>query len=152
MDKPNFVYVSYINSTPDRVWNALIDPEVTKQYWWNHHNSSDWKTGSKWEHRDYDSKHVDIVGEVVESTPPTRLVVTWVQPADEGNPDKTSRVTYDIEAVTDGVVRLTVTHEDLQQEMFDSVSFGWPAVVSALKTLLETGTVGAQATEAAGCE
>ena len=74
MDKPKFVYVSYINSTPETVWNALIDPEVTKQYWWNHHNASDWKTGSKWEHRDYDSKRVDIVGEVVESTPPRRLV------------------------------------------------------------------------------
>ncbi|HSB10241.1 MAG TPA: SRPBCC family protein [Blastocatellia bacterium] len=151
MDKPKFVYVSYINSTPEKVWNALIDPEVTKQYWWNHHNASDWKAGSRWEHRDYDSKRVDIVGQVVESTPPRRLVVTWALPADEGNKDKTSRVTYDIEPAKEGVVRLTVTHEELYQEMYESVSFGWPAVVSALKTLLETGTVGAQA-GATGCE
>lgn len=154
MDKPKFVYVSYINSTPERVWNALIDPEVTKQYWWNHHNASDWKAGSRWEHRDYDSKRVDIVGNVVESTPPSRLVVTWVPPADEGNQEKTSRVTYDIEPVKDGLVRLTVTHDELEpdSEMFHSVSFGWPAVVSALKTLLETGTVGAQASGETGCE
>ena len=152
MDKPKFVYVSYINSTPERVWNALINPEVTKQYWWNHHNASDWKQGSRWEHRDYDSKRVDIVGEVVESTPPTRLVVTWALPADEGDREKTSRVTYEIETAKEGVVRLTVTHDELYQEMFESVSFGWPAVVSALKTLLETGAVGAQASGEKGCE
>jgi len=146
MDKPKFVYVSYINSTPETVWNALIDPEVTKQYWWNHHNASDWETGSKWEHRDYDDpKRVDIVGEVIESTPPSRLVVTWAHPADEGNKEKTSRVTYEIEEAKEGVVRLTVTHDELDQEMFESISVGWPGVVSALKTLLETGSVGAQA-------
>ena len=91
---------------------------------------------------------------IVESAPPRRLVVTWVPPADEGNREKTSRVTYDIEPVKDGVVRLTVTHDELEpdSEMFHSVSFGWPAVVSALKTWLETGTVGAQASEAAGCQ
>ena len=153
MDKPKFVYVSYINSTPERVWNALIDPEVTRQYWWNHRNASDWKVGSRWEHRDYDDpKRVDIVGQVVESTPPSRLVVTWALPADEGDQEKTSRVTYDIEPAKEGVVRLTVTHDELDSEMFDSVSFGWPGVVSALKTLLETGTVGAQASGRAGCE
>ena len=138
MDKPKFVYVSYMNSTPEAVWNALIDPEVTRQYWWNHHNASDWKTGSKWEHRDYDSKRV-------ESTPPSRLVVTWALPGDEGNTEKTSRVTYEIDTAREGVVRLTVTHDELDQEMFESISFGWPGVVSALKTLLETGSVGAQA-------
>jgi uncharacterized protein YndB with AHSA1/START domain len=152
MDKPKFVYVSYINSTPEQVWNALIDPEVTKQYWWNHHNASDWKTGSKWEHRDYDSKRVDIVGEVIESTPPSRLVVTWALPADEGNKEKTSRVTYEIDTAKEGVVRLTVTHDELDQEMFESISFGWPGVVSALKTLLETGSVGAQASGKTDCE
>lgn len=148
MDKPKFVYVSYIYSTPERVWNALTDPEVTRQYWWNHRNASDWKVGSRWEHRDYDDpKRVDIVGQVVESTPPSRLVVTWVPPADEGNSEKTSRVTYDIELVKEDVVRLTVTHDELEpdSEMFHSVSFGWPAVVSELKTLLETGKLASQA-------
>lgn len=153
MDKPKFVYVSYISSTPEKVWNALIDPEQTRQYWWNHRNASDWKIGSRWEHRDYDDpKRVDIVGEVVESAPPRRLVFTWVLPADEGNPEKTSRVTYDIEPAAEGVVRLTVTHDELDSEMFESVSFGWPGVVSALKTFLETGSVGAQATGSAGCD
>jgi len=146
MDKPKFVYVSYISSTPEKVWNALIDPEVTRQYWWNHHNASDWSVGSRWEHRDYnDSSRVDIVGKVLESDRPQRLVVTWALPANENNNDKTSRVSYDIESVKEGVVRLTVTHDELGPEMFEKVSFGWPGVVSALKTLLETGSVGAQA-------
>jgi len=71
MDKPKFVYVSYIQSTPEKVWNALIDPEVTRKYWGNHHNASDWKVGSRWEHRDYDDATlVDIVGKVVETAPP----------------------------------------------------------------------------------
>lgn len=144
MDKPKFVYVSYIHSTPEKVWNALIDPEMTRRYWWNHHNASDWEVGSKWEHRDLNSKRVDIVGKVIESDPPRKLVVTWAMPANEDNPEKTSRVTYNIEAIPDGTVRLTVTHEELDKEMFDSVSFGWPAVVSALKTLLETGDLAPQ--------
>ena len=147
MDKPKFVYVIYIGSTPEKVWNALTDPDMTRQYWGNHHNASDWKTGSRWEHRDYDQPELlDIVGTVVESTPPRRLVLTWAPPADYGNPVKTSRVTFDIEPLPN-LVRLTVTHEELEpdSEMFHSVSFGWPALMSALKTLLETGKLGAAA-------
>ena len=145
MDKPKFVYVSYIASTPEKVWNALTDPQITKRYWVNHQNASDWKVGSRWEHRDFDDPTlVDIVGKVVESDFPRRLAVTWARPADEGNEARTSRVTYDIEPHMD-FVRLTVTHEELDQEMFESVSFGWPAVISGLKTLLETGSIAAAA-------
>jgi uncharacterized protein YndB with AHSA1/START domain len=140
MDKPKFVYVSYISSTPEKVFNALIDPEMTKQYWW-HNNVSDWKVGSRWEHQVSENPSVvHIVGKVLEFTPPRRLVVTWAQPGDEGNEAKTSRVTYDVEPF-EGIVRLTVTHDELEpdSEMFHSISFGWPAVISGLKTLLETG-------------
>lgn len=147
MDKPKFVYVSYIASTPDRVWDALVDPELTRKYWGNHHNASDWKVGSRWEHRDFDDPQlVDIVGRVIESDKPRRLVVSWVRPKEEGDESRTSRVTYDIEPFMD-VVRLTVTHDEFGEdtEMFESVSFGWPAVVSGLKTLLETGSIGAAA-------
>ena len=147
MDKPKFVYVSYIGATPEKVWNALTDPNITRKYWVNHHNASDWKVGSRWEHRDFDDPSlVDIVGTVLESEFPRRLVVTWIRPKEEGTDQaRTSRVSYDIEAFSDEFVRLTVTHDELDQEMFDSVSFGWPAVISGLKTLLETGTIGAAA-------
>jgi uncharacterized protein YndB with AHSA1/START domain len=153
MDKPKFVYVSYISSTPEKVWRALTDPEVTRKYWGNHHNASDWKAGSRWEHRDFDDpKLIDIVGKVVESNPPHRLVVTWARPADEGNEARTSRVSYDIEPFMD-VVRLTVTHDEFKDdlEMFESVAFGWPAVISGLKTLLETGVIGAAAGKRVNC-
>src|ERR1700754_653817 len=72
-DKPNFVYVIYIESTPEKVWNALTDADLTAQ-WWGHSNVSDWQVGSQWEHKRIDGTHtVDVVGTVVESSPPTRL-------------------------------------------------------------------------------
>jgi len=142
MSKPKFVYVTYITTTPEKIWNALTDGEVTKQYWVRHNNVSDWNPGSTWKHQDYDDPtKVDIVGTVVEARPPERLVVTWASPGDTGNAAKTSRVTYDIAPYQD-MVRLTVTHEDLEpdSEMLRGITFGWPLVLSSLKTLLETGT------------
>jgi uncharacterized protein YndB with AHSA1/START domain len=141
MDKPKFVYVSYIESTPEKVWSALSDPEMTRRYWFNHENVSDWSVGSKWQHvLKGETDTVHVVGKVLESDPPRKLVVSWARPVDEGNEAKHSRVTYLLEAL-DKSVRLTVTHEEFgdDQEMLQSVSFGWPAVISGLKTLLETG-------------
>ena len=115
------------------------DGEVTKQYWWRHRNASDWKPGSVWKHQDYDDANlVDIVGKVVESVPPRRLVITWALPAEAE--DKHTRVTFHIESVP-GAVRLTVTHENLEPDspMLRGITKGWPAVLSSLKTLLETG-------------
>jgi uncharacterized protein YndB with AHSA1/START domain len=141
MEKPKFVYVTYIATTPEKLWNALIDPKMTSQYWGRRRNASDWKPGSKWEHQDYDDASVvDITGKVVESTPPRRLVYTWADPEDAANEAKHSRVTFEIEPFLD-LVRLTVTHEELEPEsdMLRGISFGWPVVLSSLKTLLETG-------------
>lgn len=133
----SFVYVAYIDTTPESLWNALTDAEMTKQYWARHRNASDWIAGSTWEHRDYDDAAiVHIVGEVVENTPPRRLVLTWGFPADE----KRSRVSFEIEPFMDAV-RLTVTHDGLEPEcsMLHDITDGWPIVISSLKTLLETG-------------
>jgi uncharacterized protein YndB with AHSA1/START domain len=139
MDKPKFVYVIYISTTPEKVWNALTDPGITRQYWWNHRNASDWKAGSKWEHRDFDDASlVDVVGKVVESTPPRRLVITWAAPEDASNESRHSRVTFDLEPYND-TVRLTVRHEELDSDVLRRISRGWPAVLSSLKSLLETG-------------
>ena len=141
MSRPSFIYVTYINSTPEKVWQALTDPAFTRKYWFNHRNASDWKVGSEWKHEDYDdASHVDIVGHVVEISPPRHLVLTWASPKDAQDPDKVSRVTFDIETCGDGV-RLTVTHSELEPDspMLSGISRGWPLVLSGLKTLLETG-------------
>jgi len=135
MSKPEFVYVIYIHSTPEKIWQALIDPEMTKEFWGRHRNRSDWKVGWEWSHQNYDdASDVSVAGTVIESDPPRRLVLTW------GHPNQTdvSRVTFDIEDFM-GSARLTVTHFDLSPEMLKAISGGWPAVLSSMKTLLETG-------------
>jgi uncharacterized protein YndB with AHSA1/START domain/DNA-binding transcriptional ArsR family regulator len=143
-DRPAFVYVIYIESTPERVWQALTDEGLTAEYW-GHSNVSDWKVGSTWEHRRIDGSGVaDGGGHIVEIDPPTRLVYTWGD-LDEAPPGGATRVTFDIEPYGQ-IVRLTVTHDNFADEAErDAVTGGWPAVLSNLKSLLETGHVLPQA-------
>lgn len=143
-DKPTFVYVTYIESTPEKVWQALTDADLTAEYW-GHSNVSDWQVGSRWEHQRTDGTGAaDVVGTVLESSPPTRLVSTWDEPG-EGLADGPSRVTFDIERCGE-IVRLTVTHEDLPDEHERGVAAaGWAAVLSNLKSFIETGHVLPQA-------
>ncbi|GGY06806.1 ArsR/SmtB family transcription factor [Streptomyces hiroshimensis] len=137
--KPEFVYTLYIHATPDKVWEALTDAEATAAYW-GHSNVSDWQVGSPWEHRRVDGSGVaDVVGTVVESDSPKRLVTTWAGP-DEERPAGPSKVTFDIKPLGD-VVRLTVTHENLRDEAEKRMAAGgWSSVLSNLKTYLETGS------------
>ncbi|WP_058043060.1 ArsR/SmtB family transcription factor [Streptomyces roseifaciens] len=137
--KPEFVYTTYIHATPEKVWDALTDADATAAYW-GHSNVSDWQVGSSWEHVRIDGSGVaDVVGTVVESDPPKRLVTTWAGP-DEERPDGPSKVTFDIKALGD-VVRLTVTHENLRDEAEKRLAAGgWSTVLSNLKTYLETGS------------
>src|SRR6516164_5895762 len=91
-NRPSYVYVTYIHSTPEHVWHALTDAEISAQYW-GHANVSDWKPGPRWDHVRVDgSEIVDVTGKVVESTPPTRLVTLWWEPGKD-TPEQTSRVT-----------------------------------------------------------
>jgi uncharacterized protein YndB with AHSA1/START domain len=100
--------VTYISTTPEKLWDALIDSKMTAQYWRND-NVSDWMPGSRWEHRSNDEKGTArLVGKVVESVRPRRLVLTWVFPADEARQEKHTRITFDI-APFRGVVRLSGT-------------------------------------------
>jgi uncharacterized protein YndB with AHSA1/START domain len=140
MDKPEFGYVTYVATSPEKIWNALIDPKMTAQYW-QHENISDWKPGSKWEHRESNKERtLKLVGRVIESSPPRRLVMTWAFPADAAHEEKHSRVTFEIEPLGN-VVRLTVTHDRLEpdSEMLNGITEGWPKVLSSLKSLIETG-------------
>jgi uncharacterized protein YndB with AHSA1/START domain/DNA-binding transcriptional ArsR family regulator len=139
MDEHSYRYVTYIEATPERVWEALTDADLTAAYW-GHANISDWAVGSSWAHRRTDGSGVDdVVGEVVASEPPHRLVTTWRDP---GAPDAPpSRVTFTIEPHGE-IVRLTVAHQDLaSDDDLRDASAGWPAVLSNLKSLLETGHV-----------
>ncbi|HYC74790.1 SRPBCC family protein [Brevundimonas sp.] len=136
----SFVYVTYIASTPEKVFDAITRPELARRYW-GHENVSDWTPGSKWEHvRANDERTVELVGEVVEHSPPTRLVITWANASQADDPDAFSRVTFDIEPYED-MVRLSVSHDDLQagSGMANGVQKGWPVVLSSLKSFLETG-------------
>jgi uncharacterized protein YndB with AHSA1/START domain len=140
MSKASFVYVTYIRSTPEKVFQALTDGEVTGQYW-GHRNVSDWKPGSSWQHRQLSDDKAVIVGKVIETSPPKRLVVSWADPAEAEQPAKVSRVTYEIEPYKEDSVKLTVSHTELEpgSGMERGISKGWPLVLSALKSFLETG-------------
>lgn len=139
-EKTSFVYVTYIRSTPEKVFEAITRPEIARRYW-GHENVSEWKPGSDWQHvRDNEQRTVNVVGKVVEVDAPTRLVISWASPSSAADPDSYSRVTFDV-AAYDGMVRLTVTHDELVagSGMPKGIQQGWPIVLSSLKSLLETG-------------
>jgi uncharacterized protein YndB with AHSA1/START domain len=139
-EKTSFVYVTYIRSTPEKVFEAITRPEIARRYW-GHENVSEWKPGSDWQHvRDNGQRTVNVVGKVVEVEAPTRLVITWASPAQAADPNSYSRVTFDL-AAYEGMVRLTVTHDELEagSGMAKGIQQGWPIVLSSLKSLLETG-------------
>ena len=134
-----YIHVTYIATTPERVWDAIVKPEFARQYW-GHENISDWRPGSAWKHRDPETGEIKIVGKIVEAMPPKRLVITWAYPQDENNASEQSRVTFEVEPI-DTMVRLTVTHDELVpgSNMEKGIKQGWPRVLSSLKTYLETG-------------
>jgi len=138
--KTSFVYVTYIRSTPDKVFDAIVNPAVARRYW-GHENVSDWQPGSTWSHVRTDAQRsVDLIGKVVEVTPPSRLVITWANASQTEDPASHSRVTFELTPIED-MVRLTVSHDELEagSGMEQGITRGWPLVLSSLKSLLETG-------------
>ncbi len=134
---PDFVYTTYIRTTPEKLWNAITNPEFSRQYWGGNANLSDWKKGSKWQHAS--AEKTCVVGNVIESLPNKRLVLSWADPADTDGADA-SLVTFEIEPAGN-MVRLNVIHGDFVpgSVMAGKVSQGWPLVLSSLKSFLETG-------------
>lgn len=141
MNKERFVYTLYIATTPEKLWAALTQGELTRQYWL-HENISDWREGSQWHHVATDEKRtVRITGTIIESVPAKSLIFSWREAAFADDPSRETRVTMTIEPVG-SMVRFTVIHDDLipEAEMTGKIRNGWPRVLSSLKSFLETGT------------
>ena len=140
--KPAIVYTIYIASTPEKVWEALISPEFSRKYFHGLAVEIDLKVGGAFVMRNPDGS-LHISGEVIECDPPNKLTFTfnlnW--PALTEKLGQTL-VTYEIEPAGDGTIRLTLkqAHErPLSDDILSGGRAGWPAILSSLKSLLETG-------------
>lgn len=137
-----FVYVTYIRTTPEKLWSALMSPDFARQYWRGAHPEAEWRVGGSWKLLFPDGR-VGDAGEIVAFEPTKRLSIRW---RNEFKPELKaegwSLCTMDIE-LADGAVKLTVTHsmEREGSKFIDAVSGGWPQILSNLKSLLETGSV-----------
>jgi uncharacterized protein YndB with AHSA1/START domain len=140
MEKSTFVYVTFIRTTPEKLWEALTQTEVPRQFFFATALEAEWKVGGTWKSTAPDGTLVDG-GEVLEIDPPKRLVLKWRnEHKPECKAEGYSRMTYELEP-KDDMVKLTVLHEmDKGQSVFiQGVSGGWPIILSSLKSLLETG-------------
>lgn len=140
MAESRFVYVTYIRTTPEKLWQALIDPELTRRYWVETWQECDWRTGATWRLMIPDGRVGDS-GEILEIDPPRRLVLTWrneLRP--ELRSEGHSRLTYELETAGESV-KLTLVHEMNRPDskLIEAVSSGWPHILASLKSLVETG-------------
>jgi uncharacterized protein YndB with AHSA1/START domain len=135
-----FVYVTFIRTTPEKLWDALTKPEFTRIYWYDMWQDCDWCEGSSWKLMFPDGRIADQ-GTILVSDKPKRLVIAW---RNEWKPELKaegpSRATFEIEPAGPAV-KLTVTHETSvsDSKVIEAVSGGWPLILSGLKSLLETG-------------
>ena len=140
MSKPAFVYVTYIATTPEKLWQALIDEDFIAQYWGGTRLKSDWTLGSTIEFITAEGKLTDT-GVILEIDPPRRLSFSWhvMHEFAKGEPD--SRVTWELVPVG-ATVKLTLTNDRFEpgSKVLEAVSSGWPMIISCMKTLLETGS------------
>jgi uncharacterized protein YndB with AHSA1/START domain len=140
MSRSTYVYVSYIRTTPEKLWAALTDGEFMKQYWFGMRGESEWVAGSPWKLVAGDGTVYDA-GEIVEAEPPRKLVIRWQhQNRADLKAEGPSLCTMELEPNA-GAVKLSITHiiECEPSKLIEAVSGGWPKVLSNLKSVLETG-------------
>jgi uncharacterized protein YndB with AHSA1/START domain len=140
MANSEFVYVIYIRTTPEKLWQALTEPEFTRKFWVATVQECEWKPGASWKLIVPDGRVADT-GEVVEIDPPRKLVLKWQNHLfPEITAEGFSRMTYELELMGSSV-KLTVTHtmDRKDSKLVKAVSTGWPNILSSLKSLLETG-------------
>ena len=156
MTRSTFVYVTYIRTTPERLWSALTDNQFIEQYWFGMRCESPWTTGSSWKLVSPGGEVFDA-GQIVEADPPRRLVIRWQhQNKPELKAEGDSLCTMELEP-SGTTVKLSITHtiEREPSKLIAAVSGGWPKIISNLKSLLETGSIvlgDAYTTESAGCK
>jgi uncharacterized protein YndB with AHSA1/START domain len=142
MARSTFVYVTYIRTTPEKLWSALTDDvEFMRQYWFGVHCESQWTAGSSWKMVSPEGKITDA-GEIVDAEPPRRLVIRWRhQNRPELEAEGESHCTIELEP-SGPAVKLCITHtiERELSKLIVAVSGGWPKIISNLKSLLETGS------------
>ncbi len=142
MARSTFVYVTYIRTTPQKLWSALTeDVEFMKQYWFGMHCESKWRPGSSWKLVSGDGQILDA-GDILEAEPPRRLVIRWQhQSKPELKAEGDSLCTIELEP-SGTAVKLSITHtiEREPSKLITAVSGGWPKIMSNLKSLLETGS------------
>jgi uncharacterized protein YndB with AHSA1/START domain len=139
MSRPEFVYVTYIETTPEKLWEALTNSDFSKRYWWDTSVVSDWRVGSPFS-LVLNGKTTDV-GEILEADRPRRLSYTFRHILNEAaSNERPSRVTFVLEPHGE-LVKLTLTHQDFAATsvILDGISKGWPAIMSSLKSMLETG-------------
>ena len=138
MPKPEFIYVTYIETTPEKLWDALTSSEFSRRYWFGTELRSDFKVGSPFA-LVMNGQTTDT-GEILEADPPRRLSYTFKHEVNEAMKEPATRVAFTLEAFGN-LVKLTVTHEGFVEgsRLLDGISKGWPAILSGLKSLLETG-------------
>jgi len=140
MAQSRFGYVTYIRTTPEKLWNALIDPEFTRKFWCETVQESEWKKGATWKIMIPDGRVADS-GEIIEFDPPRRMVLSWRNEFKaELRPEGYSQLTYELEPMGESV-KLTLVHEMDRpgSKLIEAVSQGWPHLLASLKSLLETG-------------
>lgn len=134
MSDLTFVYVTYIETTPEKLWEALTSGAYTQQYWGGRKITSTWEPGAPVQHIKPDGTS-DWYGDVLHADPPNLLAYTFID-AESQEPE--TKVTMQLEPYG-STIRLTVTHENLDEATYKGISFGWPAILSSLKSLLERG-------------
>ena len=152
MSKPEFVYVTYIETTPEKLWQALTSSEFSRRYWFNTELQSDFKVGSPFA-LVMNGTTTDV-GEILEADPPRRLSYTFHHVLDdEMRKEPPTKVVFTLEPYGP-VVKLTLTHENFAAggKLLDGISRGWPAILASLKSLLEKGTALAIPIAALGIE
>jgi uncharacterized protein YndB with AHSA1/START domain len=142
MADSRFLYVTYIRATPERIFEALTDPERNRLFWHGYRQQSSWKKGADYAIVSGDGEAWDT-GKVLAWDPPKRLSVTWTHQKDAAmKAEGESVATFDIEPVNDRVTKLTITHTIgvSPSKFIEAVSTGWPSILANLKSLLETGS------------